>query len=344
MKRVLLTMLSIFALSAMLQAELVEKIVFSSDKNGNYDIWMMNPDGSGIQQLTNESSDENKPAISPDGKKIAYITYNNREIWIMDCDGRNKYQVVTDKQAGYNIAWYSDSKHILFNHNPYAKLYKININTFEEELIHNEPFRWCYVIDISSNDSLIVYNWDPINWTPSMEILLLNLHTNETTTLLANDGHRDFWSTFSPDNDKILWLKDPDTEVNNFGMDIWLMSTDGENMRCISSAYTDTLEFWNATFSSQGNHIVAAVKNVNTFQWSLKVLDTTGVILHTIYEADSGAVISNPDWGYVNIHDDGLIAFYPFNGNANDESGNGNDGTVNGATLTTDRFGNENSA
>jgi hypothetical protein len=40
----------------------------------------------------------------------------------------------------------------------------------------------------------------------------------------------------------------------------------------------------------------------------------------------------------------GLMAHYPFNGNANDESGNGHDGTVNGATLTTDRFGNENSA
>jgi len=39
-----------------------------------------------------------------------------------------------------------------------------------------------------------------------------------------------------------------------------------------------------------------------------------------------------------------LIAYYPYNGNANDESGNNHDGTVNGATLTTDRFGNENSA
>ncbi|MEN9304541.1 MAG: hypothetical protein RL264_2970 [Bacteroidota bacterium] len=36
----------------------------------------------------------------------------------------------------------------------------------------------------------------------------------------------------------------------------------------------------------------------------------------------------------------GLVGWWPFNGNANDESGNGNNGTVNGATLTTDRFGN----
>ena len=41
---------------------------------------------------------------------------------------------------------------------------------------------------------------------------------------------------------------------------------------------------------------------------------------------------------------DGLVAYYPFNGNANDESGNGNHGTVNGAAADTDRFGQANSA
>ena len=40
----------------------------------------------------------------------------------------------------------------------------------------------------------------------------------------------------------------------------------------------------------------------------------------------------------------GLLAYYPFNGNANDESGNGNNGTVFGATLTTDRHGNPDKA
>ncbi|SVE26743.1 uncharacterized protein METZ01_LOCUS479597, partial [marine metagenome] len=40
----------------------------------------------------------------------------------------------------------------------------------------------------------------------------------------------------------------------------------------------------------------------------------------------------------------GLVAYYPFNGNANDESGNGHDGTVHGATLTTDRYGSSSKA
>ena len=44
------------------------------------------------------------------------------------------------------------------------------------------------------------------------------------------------------------------------------------------------------------------------------------------------------------VSTNGLVGWLPFSGNANDESGNGNNGTVNGATLTTDRFGNAGNA
>ena len=54
-------------------------------------------------------------------------------------------------------------------------------------------------------------------------------------------------------------------------------------------------------------------------------------------------VYVNGQTGKVKL-DSGLVACYPFNGNANDESGNGYNGKVNLATLTTDRFGNPNSA
>ncbi len=44
------------------------------------------------------------------------------------------------------------------------------------------------------------------------------------------------------------------------------------------------------------------------------------------------------------VPSNGIVGWWPFNGNANDESGNGNNGTVNGATLTADRFGISNKA
>ena len=40
----------------------------------------------------------------------------------------------------------------------------------------------------------------------------------------------------------------------------------------------------------------------------------------------------------------GLVGYWPFNGNSNDVSGNAHNGTSNGSTLTTDRFGTSNSA
>ena len=56
--------------------------------------------------------------------------------------------------------------------------------------------------------------------------------------------------------------------------------------------------------------------------------------------------ISSVSFGQVPsyVPSDGLVGWWPFNGNANDESLNGNNGTVSGPALTDDRFGNPNSA
>ena len=73
---------------------------------------------------------------------------------------------------------------------------------------------------------------------------------------------------------------------------------------------------------------------IGTYTVSLSISDDTNTDTETKID-------------YIIVHeplDLGLVAYYPFNGNANDESGNGNDGSVNGAILTADRFGNENSA
>lgn len=48
--------------------------------------------------------------------------------------------------------------------------------------------------------------------------------------------------------------------------------------------------------------------------------------------------------GFSQVPTNGLVGYWPFNGNASDESSNSNNGTVNGATLTSDRFGNSNCA
>lgn len=61
---------------------------------------------------------------------------------------------------------------------------------------------------------------------------------------------------------------------------------------------------------------------------------------YTISDSFYNVVQTLPDY----LPQKGLVAWYPFNGNANDESGNGNNGTLFGAIKTKDRFGNSASA
>ena len=71
------------------------RIVFDSRRSGNYDIWLMNADGSNPVQLTFEASAQAHPHFSPDGSKIVYWSEQSgeRAIWVMDADGANTTMV-----------------------------------------------------------------------------------------------------------------------------------------------------------------------------------------------------------------------------------------------------------
>src|SRR5207247_6229282 len=73
------------------------KIAFVSDRDGNFEIYVMNADGTGQTRLTNDTHDDVNPAFSPDGTKIAFVSdraFNtDPEIWIMNADGSNPQQL-----------------------------------------------------------------------------------------------------------------------------------------------------------------------------------------------------------------------------------------------------------
>lgn len=103
---------------------------------------------------------------------------------------------------------------------------------------------------------------------------------------------------------------------------------------------TGTPTSWEWDFDSDG--IIDSTEENPT--WIYSQLGEYDVTLTCWWDEESDSITKENYISVVEPLDYGLVAYYPFNGNADDESGNGNDGSVNGATLTTDRFGNESNA
>lgn len=96
-------------------ALLEEKIVFASNRDGDYDIYTMNPDGSNVVQLIDAPGPDTFPAISPDGTRIAYnresSSIDERDVWLMNADGSGQHLFAT---AAWEPTWTPDSTKVVF--------------------------------------------------------------------------------------------------------------------------------------------------------------------------------------------------------------------------------------
>ncbi len=85
------------------------KVAFTSERDGNREIYIMNADGTEQTNLTNTPGvDEYRPAWSPDGRRIAFVRSNS--VWVMKSDGSDQVEVT----AGDSPAWSPDGSRIVF--------------------------------------------------------------------------------------------------------------------------------------------------------------------------------------------------------------------------------------
>lgn len=115
------------------------QIAFASQRTGIPQIHIINVDGTGLRQLTNEQDGACQPDWSPDGKRLVYVSpctqkqdfYKGSSLYIIDANGENRIALPTSLGGDFEPAWSPDGKRIAFTslRDGYMEIYMINLET-----------------------------------------------------------------------------------------------------------------------------------------------------------------------------------------------------------------------
>ena len=92
-----------------------KKIVFSSSRDGNFEIYLAGIDGAGVKRLTNHPRQDVRPRFSPDGKRIAFTSNRdgNYEIYVVNADGTGLKRVTNNPERDDYAVWHPDGKRLV---------------------------------------------------------------------------------------------------------------------------------------------------------------------------------------------------------------------------------------
>lgn len=94
-----------------------KKIAYASNKDGDYDIFVMDQDGSNIQKLTENNAFDNYPRWSPDGNLISFESDRDRidrDIYVMNPDGSDQKPITLNSSDDSFASWSPDGKWLVY--------------------------------------------------------------------------------------------------------------------------------------------------------------------------------------------------------------------------------------
>jgi TolB protein len=204
-------------------------ILFSSNRSGNSEIYIKNPDDTTWINLTKNGANDNWPALSPDEKKIVFQSTRSGklDVWIMDKDGSNPRRLTTRPDSDYLPVFTPDGKSITFtswrtesrDEDRAPHIYIMNADgSAQRRLVERNMGTSSSVSWHSSGSRLIFAGKTDGN---SAEIFEADKNGN-IINQLTNANLYSGSAEYSPDDSKIVYYQDDGTTSK-----IMMMNSDG---------------------------------------------------------------------------------------------------------------------
>jgi TolB protein len=262
------------------------EIVFSGGQSQKKEIYFADYDAGKVTQVTQHGSISIRPKISPDGQRIAYMSYKDRYPWIYVYDRRTGASAVFSKRPGLNHAptWSPDGNHLLFvlSKDGNTEIYRKNLDGSNEQRITRNSAGDTGP-QYSPDGAQIVFVSDR-EGRPQVYVMGAD---GSAQRRISFQGGSAYDPTWSPDGRMIAYIVEKDGE----GLELWVMNADGSGARPLTQSMGSNES---PTFSPDSRHVMFHSSRTGRAQLYTATVET-GVI--RLVPNLSHMTCEGPSWG-----------------------------------------------
>jgi len=249
-----------------------KRIIFESNRDGNWEIYIMDSDGQNQARLTQNNHDDRRPCWHPEGNKIIYESTINEAVRLNILDLKKRESKEVPLQKNYQEPIFSqyspDGKKLTFSNKvSEEEAYIVIVDEMGKEIaeLANNGYRSFYPRWSPDSESILYFSRHETN-NQDDEIYSVNIDGSDERRL-TNWPKHNFCPTFSNDGNKIAYV----TSMEDRRPEIYIMDRDGGNQKRITfNEDGETLPSWS---SDDKKILITGYRNGNFEIIELKSFD-----------------------------------------------------------------------